>query len=89
MNFFPKLGTISSMIHLEEGTCVPLWFSSLLFPGEGLGCAGMGGLWPQPRVQSRLGGDLSYQVWSCWQGRGLWWREGLQETRGHMERETV
>ena len=50
VNFLSKLGTVSSMIHLEEDTCVPLWFSSLLFLGGGLGCTGRDGLWLQSRV---------------------------------------
>lgn len=35
VNFIPKLGTIRSMIHLEEGTRVPLWLTQC--PAEGLG----------------------------------------------------
>lgn len=37
VNFLPKLGTISSMIHLEESTCVPLWFSRPPRRAAGLG----------------------------------------------------
>lgn len=56
VNFLPELGAISSMIHLEEGTCLPLWFSRVL-TGEGLGWAGLGGLGFGHRQEKfRLGG---------------------------------
>lgn len=40
MNLVPKLGTISSMVHLEEGTCVAVWLWSVPLLGEG--CSGAG-----------------------------------------------
>lgn len=43
VNFLPELGAISSMIHLEDGTYFPLWFSRV-HTGERLGWDGLGGL---------------------------------------------